>query len=73
MASGPDQAQKVEDKLFNLHTAYYIIVALFHARNNVTHCDARKSLAGSLLLSVQNEMLMREFDQSLPDSIPLGW
>ena len=55
MASGPDQAQKVEEKLIQ----HRFIVALFHARNNVMHCDARKSLARSLLLSVQNEMLMR--------------
>ena len=63
MASGPDQAQKVEEKLFNLHTAYiyiYIyIVALFHAHNNVTQCDAHKSLALSILQNVQNEMLMQ--------------
>ena len=40
-ASGPDQAQKVEEKLFNLHVHHNIIVPLFHVRNNVTQCDAR--------------------------------
>ena len=34
MASGPDQAQKVEEKLTCIQH-----IALFHARNNVTHAN----------------------------------